>query len=652
MQDDDEKVSTPVGDQPTWEGAGNRDAPAGSRLSSAVRPPVSRPSDAEPVTVEQVVARSGGSVGRRRAARRAEPAPDPGRQGSAPEPGVAVRGGLPPVPAAAARELPPRPQPPAAGTRGPTLPEAPDERPVRRSGPIPPLPHLTAAASAGSTRREPRARRPPAGPGRRRLVRVGTALALVLGVVVLYHLGLYFYIDHKIGRVQALATDGAEILAPQLQAGTQNYLVVGTGLPARIGPSSVTAQIVSVSASGKRAVLVSVPPTAMVDTPLCRTAGGALREPVTEEFASSLLHGGPACMVRAVQQLSGLRIDHYLGVNLSELPGMVDALGGVPFCTVPSASTSAAALPPPPGHSTLTGSTAAGFLRPGTADPDLTGAAATERSQRLLTATLRSALTVGSLADPVRLARFLDRAAEALTVDDQTTLGDLRVLAGSLGSLSGSAVQRAGLPVAKAGYVPAGTQRPYAVLDGAATRALFDAVIGGTRLPPEATAPQDTAPQDTAPAPPAPAAQSTVAPSPAPPPPAPARIAPGAVTVDVLNGTGRAGLAGKVADALRGEGFVVGTVGNSPSTVGSSTVRYGAAAADKARVLAAAVPGAVLQASSSVGNAVQLVIGPNYSAVVRVPPAASPAAAPATSPAPSTPAAARPAVPQTAPVTC
>jgi len=31
------------------------------------------------------------------------------------------------------------------------------------------------------------------------------ALGVVLGVVVMYHLGLYFYVDHKIDRVSALA---------------------------------------------------------------------------------------------------------------------------------------------------------------------------------------------------------------------------------------------------------------------------------------------------------------------------------------------------------------------------------------------------------------------------------------------------------------
>ena len=49
----------------------------------------------------------------------------------------------------------------------------------------------------------------------------------------------------------------------------------------------------------------------------------------------------------------------------------------------------------------------------------------------------------GTVADPLTLTRFLNRAADALTVDEQTTLGDLRALAGSLGDLSGDAVQRA-----------------------------------------------------------------------------------------------------------------------------------------------------------------------------------------------------------------
>lgn len=356
---------------------------------------------------------------------------------------------------------------------------------VRRSGPVPPLPGtrppLPGTTPAGP--RHPRRPAPATTPGRRRLIRAGIALAGVVGVVLLYHLGLYFYVDQKIGRVDALATDGPEILAAQLQEASDTYLVVGTGVPGQEGPASVATLLASVSGDGERAVLVGIPPTALVDTPTCRTADGGLRTPRTEAFARSLLDGGPSCMVRAVQQLSGVQIDHYLGVDLARLPGLVDALGGVPVCIVPSRATAAAAVPPPAGASELTGETATGYLRPAGDGSDATGTAVAERAQRLLTSTLRAAMSRSNVLDPVTLTRFLTRAADALTVDEQTTLGDLRSLASSLGDVSGDAVARTGLPVAQVGHVPAGSDEAFVLLDGAGTRSLFDAVIDGSRVP-------------------------------------------------------------------------------------------------------------------------------------------------------------------------
>jgi LCP family protein required for cell wall assembly len=455
------------------------------------------------------------------------------------------------------------------------------------------------------------------------------ALAVVVGVVVLYHLGLYFYVDQKIDRVEALATDGPEVLAPGLQADAQNYLVVGRGIPGQDGAASVATLLASVSGDGKRAVLVSFPPTALVDTPECRTPDGSLRSPVTEAFASSLLQGGPSCMVRAVQQLSGVRVDHYLGVDLHRLPGMVDALGGVPVCVIPSAATAAAAKPLPDGLSTLTGSAATGYLRPGDTGSDVTGAAVAERAQRLLTSTLRAAMSRGTIADPLTLTRFLNRAADALTVDQQTTLGDLRTLAGSLGDLSGDAVQRAALPVQQVGYVPAGTDQAYVLLDRAGTRSLFDAVIEGHPIPGDQTAgggdPAADSGAEGPAAAPEPGAAVPEAGGAAPPAVEGPTIAPSAVSVDVLNGTGKTGLAGTVADLLRGQGFTVGSVGNESGTVNETVVRYGPNVLEQARTVAAAVPGSVLQQSDSIGDTVQLVIGPGYSTVVPVQVSAPPA---------------------------
>ncbi|SET83299.1 LCP family protein [Geodermatophilus poikilotrophus] len=537
-------------------------------------------------------------------------------------------GGLPPVPPSARPSVP----------LFPPLEDGTGHRPSRPVAPLPPIPGRDARPS-GATRLTPpsprerrAARRAARSPGRRRLVRVATGLAALVGVVLAYHLGLYFYVDQRIERVQALTPDGAEVLAPGLQEGAATYLVVGTGLPGEEGPASVATLLAHVTADEERAVLVSIPPTALVDTPTCIRADGEVREAVTESFAASLLEGGPSCTVRAVQQLSGLRVDHYLGVDLGRLPGMVDALGGVAVC-LPTATpaVAASAQPLPAGASELSGERATGYLAPGDAGADVAGEAVAERAQLLLTSTLRTAMSAGTLGNPATLTGFLTRASDALTVDEATTLGDLRTLGGTLGDLPGDAVQRIGLPVAQVGYVPAGSAQAHVVLDDAATRSLFDTVIEEGRLPAELVAPEVA---DVAAAP-APAAAEQPVTTPA---AQPLTAAPAGITVDVLNGTATGGLAATVAEQMRAQGFGVGQVGNELGVVNETVVRYGAGAEEQARTVAAAVPGAVLQPSDATGGGIQLVLGPGFSSVVPVvvtPPA--PVAAPET-PAPEAPA--------------
>ncbi|MGY1680770.1 LCP family glycopolymer transferase [Geodermatophilus sp. SYSU D01176] len=712
-----------MGNKRTRDDAG--EARSSGRLRGRRRPAAASPAAGdgeparEPITVEQLIARQGGDVGRRRAARTgeiplplavgeqvperrrglpqvpAEEAPAPrgaGRRPSGRRAGDAPRAaddtpapqrGLPPVPggpvvrAAEAPVTPavvpplptaaaPQPESPAAPEPAPAVPEPPrsglppvppsarpsvplfppfDERtghrPSRPVAPLPPIPGRDALLS-GATRLAPpsprerrAARRAARSPGRRRLVRAATGLAALVGVVLAYHLGLYFYVDQRIERVAALTPDGAEVLAPALQEGAATYLVIGTGLPGEEGPASVATLLAHVTADEERAVLVSIPPTALVDTPGCTRADGEVREAVTESFAASLLEGGPSCTVRVVQQLSGLRVDHYLGVDLARLPGMVDALGGVSVC-LPAATpaVAASAEPLPAGASTMSGERATGYLAPGDAGADVTGAAVAERAQLVLTSTLRTAMSAGTLGNPATLTRFLTGASDALTVDEATTLGDLRTLAGTLGDLSGDAVQRTGLPVAQVGYVPAGSEQAHVVLDATATRALFDRVIEEGRLPAELLAPEPADPAAVAAAP-APAAAEQPVTTPA---GQPLTAAPSGITVDVLNGTATSGLAATVAEQMRAQGFAVGQVGNELGVVNETVVRYGAGAEEQARTVAAAVPGAVLQPSDATAGGIQLVIGPGFSSVVPVviPPVAPEAPAPA---APATPSA-------------
>ena len=296
---------------------------------------------------------------------------------------------------------------------------------------------------------------------------------------------------------------------------------------------------------------------------------------------------------------------------------MVDALGGVSVCVVPTAATAAAAEPLPPGSSEVSGDAAAGFLQPGDAGADVTGAAVAERAQRLLTSTLRSALSPSTLADPLTLTRFLTRAADALTVDEadhpRATSGcwPARWATSPATPCSG---RRCRSPRSTT-CPPAPTRPAYVLLDGVATRSLFDTVIGEhpgargaarrrrtarrrPRRPPRRRRPRR-------PAAPEPATTGLT-------------VAPDQITVDVLNGTATNGLAATVADQLRAQGFTVATSATRRAGSPRPSSATARACSRPARTVAAAVPGAVLEASDAIGDTVQLVIGPGYETVVPV----------------------------------
>jgi hypothetical protein len=469
---------------------------------------------------------------------------------------------VPPLPGTERARQHSAPVPPLPGT----------ERAVRNSAPVPPLPGLRPATPLPPIPGRDLPAEPPAplsradrraamSPLRRRLVRAAVVVGVLVGLVGGFYVGLYFYADRSTDRVAALSPGGPEVLAPQLQVGVTTWLVLGTGAPGADGPGAVTAQLLRVAADEESALLLDVPATALVDTPVCRAADGELRQPTTEPLADALLQGGPSCLVRAVQQLSGLRIDHLLDVDLGR-----DGAGS-PACPTDALPT----------------------------------------------------VDVGLLANPVRATSTLLAAADAVTLDEDTSLADLRALEGTLRDLPAGAVQRASLPVARVGYVPVGGGTAQLLLDGPGTRDLFEAVIRTGELPEAGEATEAAT---------VPASDD-----------ASVTVAPGAVTVTVLDATGDStdpttGAGATTAAALAAQGFVVGQVALEPAVTSTSVVRYAPEAVEQAHTVAAAVPGAVLESSTAVGGGVQLVVAAPDLAVqqVAVGAAVPTTAAPATVP--------------------
>jgi LytR cell envelope-related transcriptional attenuator len=92
--------------------------------------------------------------------------------------------------------------------------------------------------------------------------------------------------------------------------------------------------------------------------------------------------------------------------------------------------------------------------------------------------------------------------------------------------------------------------------------------------------------------------------------------APGAVTLHILNGTTRNGLAASVRASLAKDGFIVADIGNDDVPLASvAEIRFGPSGRAAARLVAYYVPGATLIGSARTDNQVEISLGAKFKAL-------------------------------------
>lgn len=99
---------------------------------------------------------------------------------------------------------------------------------------------------------------------------------------------------------------------------------------------------------------------------------------------------------------------------------------------------------------------------------------------------------------------------------------------------------------------------------------------------------------------------------------APPSLAPSSITLRVYNATTKAGLATTVGDALKQRGFTVGEVANDTSgrtLTGVGELRHGALGKKKADYVRLYIPGAADYPDTRADETVDVVIGPDFSAL-------------------------------------
>ncbi|MEU9080026.1 LCP family protein, partial [Kitasatospora sp. NPDC048538] len=311
---------------------------------------------------------------------------------------------------------------------------------------------------------------PASGPGRPRRRR--RWLMITAGVVafLLVAIGALLWIAYR-KLDDNIQTDSAtDRLLARLEAerpsrtagakGAENILLIGSddrsGSNATYGGEqgtqrSDTTILLHLAADRKHATAVSIPRDVMVSVPACEKPDGTRSRAGLMQFNWAFETGGPACSIRTVEQLSGIRIDHYVILDFHGFKSMVDAIGGVEVCVPQPIHDKDAKLDLPAGRQTLHGEQALGYVRARESLGDGSDTQRMGRQQQFLAALIRKVQSQGVLLNPARLWPLLDAATSSVKAD-----GGLS----SLGALYDLTQDLRGIPSADVVFLTA-PRRPY-----------------------------------------------------------------------------------------------------------------------------------------------------------------------------------------------
>ncbi|HEY8478492.1 MAG TPA: LCP family protein [Spirillospora sp.] len=304
------------------------------------------------------------------------------------------------------------------------------------------------------------------------LIAIGVFVALVvagLGGLVWQRQSSY---NGNIDRIKGVMP-GTDRPGPNVK-GTENWLLVGsdsreqntTGQGGQVWKPgrqrTDTIMLLHLPADRKKAYIVSFPRDSWVEVP------GYGHQKINAAFS----YGGPKLLIQTVENLTGIRIDHFGAIDFEGFKAMTDALGGVTVNIRHSVYDPARKKYWAAGRQKLNGEEALLFVRQRYNLPN-GDFDRIKRQQAFLGALAKQAADRGTLTNPIKLDRFLSALTRSISVDEGVTAGHLRSLALSMRGVRASDVVFMTTP-----HRGTGTRARQSVvfLDPARCKALFEAV--------------------------------------------------------------------------------------------------------------------------------------------------------------------------------
>ncbi|MGY1762691.1 LCP family protein [Geodermatophilus sp. SYSU D00779] len=273
---------------------------------------------------------------------------------------------------------------------------------------------------------------------------LGLVLALVVGGAFWFLTDRYAGNIDRVSDVFASLDEGARPApaTPAQQAGEEpvTFLLVGSDTRATAeegiaaGGRSDAIMIARFSADRQHAQLISVPRDSWVDIP------GHGMDKVNAAYA----YGGPTLLIQTVEQLTDVRIDHYVAIDFEGLVQVTDDLGGVDVVVAETTSNGPYTFPAGVNH--LDGDQARWYLgqRYGLPGGDFDRV---RRQQQYLQAMFGKLFSSDTFTDPGRLDAALLAVTSAVAVDEQLGNTEMLSLAYSLRGLTPDTVDFFTAPV-------------------------------------------------------------------------------------------------------------------------------------------------------------------------------------------------------------